>query len=482
MSSIGGKIVSGAMWTAVETWGQQLMLFLVFVVLAHLLGPEAIGLATMALVAPIILAVPVTRGIPEAIIQRPDIDPEHLDSAFWLLAGVGAALSALVILLAGPIAYAFDQPVLEDLVRCTGLLVFIQSLAGVPIAILKRHLNFRILTLRTLCATIAGGAVGISLAIHGYGVWSLIWMQLAKCTVEFVVLLWGTAWRPRMYFSYARCKDLFGFAGPIVGFSLWQFVNDEMPKVILGAVIGPSAVGIYQLARRPLEVVTSAFLAPLTAMAMPAVARMQSDRAKIDQFFNSSIRVAVVVCFPAYMGLAAIAPEAVPLVFGDHWSEAVLAVQIIMLLGLVRTVDGIAGGTVLAIGRSDLIFKFNVVYSFMGAATMLAAAQIGLEAVIGAIVFCNAALVPPFLYYTRKLTGINVLRPLAILPRVAIATGLMMIAVNAWRVTGADLMLDPAVIVAGAVVIGGLVYGLVSVVLIRPDLLAARAMLLKARG
>jgi O-antigen/teichoic acid export membrane protein len=296
------------------------------------------------------------------------------------------------------------------------------------------------------------------------------------------VLLLGTAWRPRLQFSWARCKDLFGFAGPVVGFSLWQFVNDEMPKVILGAVIGPSAVGIYQLTRRPLEVVTSAFLAPLTAMAMPAVARMQSDRAKIDQFFNSSIRVAIVVCFPAYMGLAAIAPEAVPLIFGDHWSEAVLAVQIIMLLGLVRTVDSITGGTVLAIGRSDLIFKFNVVYSFMGAATMFAAAQIGLEAVIAAIVFCNAALAPPFLYYTRKLAGIDVLRPLAILPRVAIATGLMMIAVNAWRVAGTDLMLHPVVVVAGAIVLGGLVYCLVSVVLIRPDLLAARAMLLKARG
>jgi O-antigen/teichoic acid export membrane protein len=482
MSSIGGKIVSGAMWTAVETWGQQVMLFCVFVVLAHLLGPEAIGLATMALVAPIILAVPVTRGIPEAIIQRPDIDVEHLNSAFWLLAGGGAALSALVILLAGPIAYVFDQPVLEELVRCTGLLVFIQSLAGVPIAILKRHLNFRMLALRTLCATVTGGAVGIALATQGYGVWSLVWMQLAKCSVEVVVLLWGTAWRPRLQFSYARCQDLFGFAGPIVGFSLWQFVNDEMPKVILGAIIGPSAVGIYQLARRPLEVVTSAFLAPLTAMAMPAVARMQSDRAKIDQLFNSSIRVAVVLCFPAYMGLAAIAPEAVPLVFGDHWSEAVLAVQIIMLLGLVRTVDGIAGGTVLAVGRSDLIFKFNVVYTFMGAVCMIAAAQIGLEAVIAAIVLCNAVLVPPFLYYTRKLTGINVLRPLAILPRVAIATGVMMIAVTTWRVASGDLMLQPPVIVAGGVILGGLVYGLVSVLLIRPDLLAARAMLLQARG
>jgi O-antigen/teichoic acid export membrane protein len=482
MSSIGGKIVSGAMWTAVETWGQQLMLFLVFVALAHLLGPEAIGLATMALVAPVILAVPVTRGIPEAIIQRPEIDREHLDSAFWLLAGGGAALSAVAFILAWPIAHFFSEPVIEELVRCTALIVFIQSLAGVPIAVLKRHLNFRVLALRTLCSAIVSGAVGIGLALHGYGVWSLVWMQIARWTVEVIVLLWGSAWRPRFAFSWARCKDLFGFAGPIIGFSLWQFINEEMPKAVLGAFIGPSAVGIYQLAKRPLEVVTSAFLAPLTAMAMPAVARMQSDRAMIDQFFNSSIRVAVVLGFPAYMGLAAIAPDAVPLVFGDHWSEAVLAVQIIMLLGLVRTFDGIAGGTVLAIGRSDLIFKFNVFYTFAGGACIVAAAPYGVEAVIAAIVFCNAALVPPFLYYASKLAGINVLRPLSILPRVVIATGLMMIAVDAWRAAGSDLMLSSTVIVASGIVFGALVYGLVSLILIRSDLLEAKAMLLKARG
>ncbi len=150
MSSIGGRIVNGAVWTAIETWGQQSMLFIVFVILARLLGPDAIGLAMLSMVAPTILAVPVTRGIPEAIIQRQDVEPIHLDSAFWLLSAGGAVLSGLGWLLAVPIAYAFDHPLIDDLVRCTCAIVFIQSLAGVPIAILKRHLNFRMLAPRTL--------------------------------------------------------------------------------------------------------------------------------------------------------------------------------------------------------------------------------------------------------------------------------------------------------------------------------------------
>lgn len=481
MSSIGGKIVSGAIWTAVETWGQQALLFIVFVILARLLGPDSIGLATLAMVAPIILAVPVTRGIPEAIIQRPQIDALHLDSAFWLLIGVGAVLSGLVWVLASPIAYAFDQPLIEQLVRCTCLLILIQSVAAVPIAILKRQLNFRILALRTLIGTVAGGVVGISMAVAGYGVWSLVWMQVTKSCLEVCVLLVGGAWRPRLRYSYARCEDLFGFAGPIVGFSMWALVNDEMPKVILGTFLGPSAVGIYALARRPLEVLTNIFLGPLTGMAMPAVSRLQSDRSKINQFFNSSVRVAALIGFPAFMGLVVIAPEAVPLVFGDHWSQGVLAVQIIMLLGLVRTIDSICAGTVLALGHSDLIFKLNVVYTFAGAILMVAAAPFGIEAVIAAIVFCNAVLVPVFLYYTRRLAGIDVLRPLSIFPRLAIATGLMMVAVEAWQLGTGDVV-DAPLAVVSAIIFGGLVYGLAAVVLIRPDLLAARDMLLRARS
>jgi O-antigen/teichoic acid export membrane protein len=480
MTSIGSKIANGTVWTAAETWGQQATLFVVFVALARLLDPHTIGLAALALVAPIILAVPVTRGIPDAIIQRPNIDSAHLDSAFWLLAGAGAALSALVVLLAGPIAYVFGQPVIEELVRFTGLIVFIQSLAGVPIAILKRHLNFRVLAMRTLCATIISGVVGIGLALEGYGVWSLVWMQLTKCTVELVVLLLGTAWRPRLRFSRAHCDELFGFAWPIVGCSLWSYVNDELPKIALGAFLGPNAVGIYAVARRPLELLSSVFLAPITGMAMPAMARLQGDRDKVDQFFDGSIRVVTVLGFPAFIGLAAIAPDAVPLIFGEQWAGSVVAVQILLLLGLVRTVDSICAGTVLALGHSGLILKFNIAYTFLAAVFITAGASVSVEATMAAIVFCNLVLVPPFLLYTQRLSGIDVTKPLATLPRLILATLLMFASVTAWRhaTGGAALPVE----LGGAIAIGMLVYGGMAMVLLRPDLLATRDLLLRIRG
>ena len=281
----------------------------------------------------------------------------------------------------------FDQPVVEQLLRYTCIVIFIQSLATVPVAILKRHLQFRTLAIRTITGTVIGGALGVGLASSGWGVWSIVVMQLAKVTVETLVLLVAGHWRPRLVYEHDRAKEMFGFAGPIVGFSLWNFVNDEMPKVIIGTCLGPYAVGIYALARRPLEFATSVFLSPLTGMAMPAVARVQHHPEKIDAFFNNSIRIAILLGFPAFMGLVAIAPEAIPLIFGQQWSAGIMPVQILMFLGLVRTVDSICAGAALALGHSRLILKFNIAYTFLGGGLILIAAQFSIQAVMAAIVF-----------------------------------------------------------------------------------------------
>src|SRR5690606_32541206 len=143
MASFGSRVVRGAAWSAAETWGRQAATFAIFVVLARYLGPEALGLAALAMIVPTVLSVFVARGIPDALIQRVEIEPAHLDSAFWLLTGVGAGLSALTWVFAGTIAVAVSQPNLEDLVRWAGIIVLLQSLAVVPAAVLKRRLNFR---------------------------------------------------------------------------------------------------------------------------------------------------------------------------------------------------------------------------------------------------------------------------------------------------------------------------------------------------
>ncbi|WP_193178613.1 lipopolysaccharide biosynthesis protein [Oricola nitratireducens] len=476
--SLTRKIVSGAAWSTFETWGRHLTMLAVFVILARHLGPEAIGLATLAMVAPIILAVPVTRGIPEALIQRQEIDPLHLDSAFWFLAAVGAALASLVWAFSGVLADAFGQPEIVGLIRWGSLIVVIQALAAVPAAVLKRNLQFRLFALRTLTGTAVGGTVGIAMAIAGFGMWSIVSMQISKAAVETTVILLGSAWHPRLKFSYAHCRELFPFAAPIVAQSLWSLANNEMPKIILGTFLGPSAVGIYALARRPLDLLVEAFVGPMVTVTMPAVARIQNEPDKIDTFFNAAIRTTGIVGFPAFMGFAAIAPVAIPLVFGEQWVNGVLAVQIIMLVGLQRTIDGICAFTILALGHSRLILRFDVAYTFIAGALMTIAAQFNLEATIAALAAGNFLLLPVFLYYAQRIAGIDVMRPLAVYPRLAIATAAMFAAVSAW-LAGAPGGTPQELVLIGGIVIGAVVYVAAAVILLRRDLLDARDLLAK---
>lgn len=478
--TIGRKIANGTLWTAIETWGHQGMVFLVFVVLARLLGPSSVGLAALAMSAPVIFAVPVIKGIPDAIIQRQQIDDLHLDSAFWLLVGVGFLLSGLVWLSSDLIAAIFEEPRLAELIRLACVFIILQAIAAVPMAILKREMNFRLVALRALIGTLSGGIVGIALALNGYGVWSLVWMQITKAGVEACVLLLAGNWRPGLRFSYAKCQEMYGFGMPIIGFSLWQFVNDELPKITLGAFLGPAAVGIYTVARRPLELLSNTLLGPVTGMAMPAVSRLQDDKDKINQFFDGALRVSMLVGFPAFIGFAAIAPDIIPLVFGEEWATSVVAVQILLVLGLVRCIDSICAGAILALGHSRLILALNVSYTVIVLAVVFVAAHVSVEATSVALVVCNAIVATPLLYYARKWANIDVFKPLRILPRLALATLLMFVAVTAWRhLVSAS---GEPVIVASAIAVGALVYGAAVIVLLRPDLLAARNMILKARG
>jgi len=213
---------------------------------------------------------------------------------------------------------------------------------------------------------------------------------------------------------------------------------------------------------------------------MPAVSRLQNDKAKLDLFFEKSLRGAMLVGFPAFVGLAAIAPDIIPLVFGEQWVSSIGPAQIILLIGLVRSVDSVCAGTILALGQSRLILILNIIYSFMAAAAILFTSQMSIDATMVAIVACNAVLVPPLLYYVHRLAAIDVLKPLQILPRLVLATLAMLIAVETWRHLVGDT--GSAVVVLSTIAVGGLTYVAAVILLLRPELISARDLIVKARG
>lgn len=165
---------SAVAWMAFGNWTEQAVNFLVFVLLARILGAEAFGLLAMAAVFVILSEFLVRETFSEYLISADTLGPAHLNSAFWLLMVFGGVLTAVLWWAAGPVARFYDQPQVPELLRALSMTVPIIAITAVPVAILRRDMSFRVLSIRAIAGVIAGGVVGVALALSGAGVWALV--------------------------------------------------------------------------------------------------------------------------------------------------------------------------------------------------------------------------------------------------------------------------------------------------------------------
>jgi len=195
------KVVRGVGWSTVKTWGTKLVTFLVYPILARLLGPEVYGVVALAGVYLALLDIFSDVSFGAAVEQRRDLEPEHLDSIFWAFLALGVFLTLGTIVAAPLTAKFFDEPELTPVVRWLSLGFMLRMICGVQTSLLRRGLRIKELAARDLASVGAGSAVGITLALNGFGVWSLVAQRLVSQSVV-VLLLWHVSdWRPRRRFS-----------------------------------------------------------------------------------------------------------------------------------------------------------------------------------------------------------------------------------------------------------------------------------------
>src|SRR5215216_4126790 len=171
--NLGRAAVRGLAWTMLRSVSSRVIGSVVFVVLARLLDPKAFGTFALASVFVVLISLLVESGFGEALIQRKEVTPRDLNTAFLVSNVTGVGLALLMTACSGPLSALFDQPELGPVLRVLSLVFVFAALASVPQALLKRELAFQKIALRGLVATLVGGAVGVAMAFAGFGVWSL---------------------------------------------------------------------------------------------------------------------------------------------------------------------------------------------------------------------------------------------------------------------------------------------------------------------
>ncbi|MGH9135882.1 MAG: lipopolysaccharide biosynthesis protein [Acidimicrobiales bacterium] len=448
--------VSGVAWSLVQSWGGRIASTAAFVALARTLDPDDFGVIALAVIFIDLGQMLINRGFGASIIQREELTDEDLDSAFWFSVAAGAALAVVCVATAGLLADAFDEPPLASVLRVLALNWVFGALSSVPQSVLQRELRFRSLALRRLLAVCVSGAVGVTLAVAGAGVWSLVVMALVQSGVGVIVLWSVSSWRPRWRLSVARLRAMRRFAAGVVGIDFVRFFSVRGEAFLVGAAVGPIPLGYYAVATRFLQLLNEVFTSTVGTVAFPVFSRLQDDDARRRRALFSVVRMCALAAFPAFCGLAVLAPEFIATVLGSRWAPSVILSQLLALTGLRHSISYFIANVVLSTGNAPLALQIQIVGVVVKAVALAIGVQWGVEGVAWAVLISSYATFPVALWSLRRTTGIAPRDYLVNVSRPALAAATMVVAVVGVRALVNGLG-DAATLVVGTV-IGAITY------------------------
>jgi PST family polysaccharide transporter len=420
--SIREQAVRGIGWSAVRNWGGRAINVVVFLVLAWLLPPAAIGLVGLAGVYVSLVKVFVDQGFVDALVQREELRPAHLDTAFWTNMALGGGFVGLSVWLAEPVAQFFAwasqrAPVgpaadytaggasLDGLIRALSPAFLLAALVGVQEALFERDLDYRLLAIRKLVAMATGGAVGIGMALRGWGAWSLVGYQLTERAVAAVVLWAASDWRPRLRWHVARFRELFAFGVNVAGANLMGFFKRRSDTVIV-ALLGPRALGLYVVARRILRVTNELLMQTVSTVVFSAFSRLQGEPERARRGFYSTTRMVSLVAVPLFIGGAVLAPQLFGTLFNQSYAGAAPIFRVLALLGLLQAGFYFNGAVMSAMGRPDWQLGINGLNAAANVGAMLLALPYGVVGVAAAYTLRAYLLAPVSFLAVRHLIGV----------------------------------------------------------------------------
>lgn len=350
------KFGAGVAWMAFGNWTEQAVNFVVFILLARLLDADAFGMLAMASVIVVLAEFLVRESLTEYLIAAGAPEDADFNAVFWLLLVLGAGLTAAALALARPIAAAYGHADIAPLIVALSPTILMIAATAVPVAVLRREMAFRSLSLRAIAGVVAGGIAGIGLALAGYGVWALVGQRLAQVLANILIAWVAVPWRPGIRTSRTHLREAAVFGGQVMALRASELAITQVPTVVLGAALGPTATGLFSVAWRLVETASFLIVTPLRMAAQPAFAAMnRGGQGEAAHLLADISRVSGFMAFPAFAGVAALARPLLAVLFGPGWDGAALPLAILSVAGAYFCIEKVQLAFCLAAGQAGRV-------------------------------------------------------------------------------------------------------------------------------
>lgn len=346
------RTLEAGRWRSATLLAQLGLQFGAAIVLARLLPPADFGLAGLAMVVVGFVGVVAEAGLSAALIYRRPLAERDVRLAFTLSMVAGGTLSLALGVLAPYVAAPFRHPALALILQVQAPLFILAAAGSTARGLLRRRLDFRRLFLVDVGSYFLGYAlVAMTLAVLGFGVWSLVVGGLAQAGLGSALALALSPHPVRPLLVARGGRQLLGYGGTDTLNSIVAYLGRSADSLVIGRWLGTAELGLYtrafSLFSAPLSYVSTA----MTSVLFPAMSEIRDDVGRSRTAYYLGVQLVVMIAAPLSAGVIVAAPHLVVGLYGERWRGAVLPLQILASAGMLRAVYNLGAAVTYASGN-----------------------------------------------------------------------------------------------------------------------------------
>jgi len=379
-SNVPAIALRGALWSYGGFLLAKLATFGSTVVLARLLAPEDFGVMSLGLALMTYVDALNDFGIGQAVVHFDD-DERTRSTAFALTMLTGAVAACALAVLSEPLAHVLDEPRLAPVSRALAVSYVIISLGSVHSALLRRRMQFRRRFVPELAKSVLKAGVAIVLARRGFGVWSLVWAQLAGVGAATLGNWWALRWRPRQWPDVTTTRKVASYGGATMLVTFLAVIARDVDFLIVGRALGAEELGRYTLGFRLPDLAIMGVTYAVSQALFPALNRLRDDDEALRRAYLAALRLLVLVTAPLGAGIALAAHDFVAIAYGAQWARTAPVLALIGIYFVTQAAVFVAGDVYKALGRQRLLWIITFVRSIVVVTAVLLVVGHGIVAV-----------------------------------------------------------------------------------------------------
>lgn len=368
-------------WNALTQQLVNVLGFLSVMVLARLLTPTEIGIASVGLAMVGLAHVFRDFGVGKYIVQEPELTPVRIQTALGLGMIVSWSIGGLLFLSSEPLGAFYGDAGVGEVLRILSINFFLIPFNVPALGLLNRAMNFRALMVIRSVGGAGGALATIGFAAGGFSYKSAAWGSVlgVLVTIAVTTLFCGreTIRRP----SLVEWRRVFRYSRFVTGSAALDALGFHAPDLVLGRIVGFEGVAVINRALGIVRMFGQAVTSGIAPVAFANWARMFREGLGIKSAYLKGVSYLCVIAWPFFLVLSIDAFYVIRILFGDQWDAAVPLLRIIAVSGLIQPFMTLIPDVLNATGHERAVFMYNICIHPLRIGAILVAALWGLEAV-----------------------------------------------------------------------------------------------------